>query len=449
MKVDLVIKNCRLVTPLGVTEAGVAVEDGKIVAVARDTHLPRADRVLDLMGRPVLSGVLDGHCHATSPPDVPESTTFAAASGGVTTIHDMPGYQVPTFSPEDYEAKQRSFEGNCYVDYTFHGACASGYPKGTLTGIWALGATGIKFFVSDPGPGWPQTFDGEILEGFKELASISGLALIHAENDHIIKDNRKRLKAQGRRDYAAYLRERPRLAEVEAGRRIIQYLEETGCTGLIVHTSVPETVYEAMEAKRRGVRVYIETCPQYLYLTVDDVKQRGPWVKFAPPARPRETVNEMRRLLEAGLIDTVATDHAPFTREEKQVGITDILEAPNGIPGLDTFMPLMLNSVSESWLSLPRLAAVVSENPARIFGVYPCKGSFRVGSDADFVVLDMTKEYTIRGEDQVSACGWTPYEGLLVKGAPCMSIIRGETVMSEGEVLAEKGYGRYIPRRSP
>ena len=448
MESDLVIKNCRLVTSRGVIEAGVAVKDGRIVAVARDIHLPSADCVLDLGGRLVLPGVLDGHCHATSSPDVPETATRAAASAGITTILDMPGYQVPTFCPEDYERKKQSFEGNCYVDYTFHGACASGYPKGSLKGMWTLGATGVKFFVSDPGPGWPQTFDGEILEGFKDLASVDGLALIHAENDHIIKYNRKMLKAQSRRDYAAHLEERPRLAEVEAGRRIIQYLDETGCAGLIVHTSIPETVFEAMEAKSRGTEVYIETCPQYLYLTVDDVKERGPWVKFAPPARPRDTVNEMRRLLEAGFIDTVATDHAPYLREEKQVGDIDMLEAPNGIPGLDTFMPLMLNAVSEGWLSLPRLAALVSENPARIFGVYPQKGCFTVGADADFVVLDMDKEYIIRDEEQVTACGWTPFDGFCVKGAPYMSIIRGKTVMSDGEVVSEKGYGQYIPRIS-
>lgn len=274
------------------------------------------------------------------------------------------------------------------------------------------------------------------------------MALIHAENDHIIKDNKNKLKAEGRRDFAAYLEERPKIAEVEAGRRIIQYLEDTGCAGLIAHTSVPETVYGAAEARSRGSKVFIETCPQYLYLTVDDVKEHGPWGKFAPPARTKETVDEMRGLLEAGFIEIVSTDHAPYPREEKQAGIEDMLDAPNGIPGLDAFMPLLLNAVNEGWLSLPRLAAVVSENPARLFGVYPRKGCFMVGADADFVVLDLDKEYTIRDEDQITACGWTPYDGYEVKGAACMSIIRGETVMSDGEVVAEKGYGEYIPRLS-
>lgn len=449
MKVDLVLKNCRLVSPRGITEAGIAVENGKIAAVARDPYLPQADKTIDIKGKPVLPGVLDGHCHATSIPDTPETATKAAAKGGITTIHDMPGYEVPTFSPDEYRKKLQGFKGNSYVDYTMHGACASGYPAGSLRGMWGLGATGIKFFVSDPGPGWPQTFDGEILDGFRELAAVDGMALIHAENDQIIKDSRRKLKAKGRRDYAAYLEERPRLAEVEAGRRIIRYLEETGCRGLIVHTSVPETVHEVAKARARGVKVHVETCPQYLYLTDEDVRDRGPWVKFAPPPRPKETVKEMRRLLAAGLIDTVATDHAPFTREEKQVGTSDMLDAPNGIPGLEAFTPLLLNAVSEGWLTLPRLAEVVAENPARIFGVYPRKGCLAPGSDADMVVLDLKKAHTIRDEDQITACGWTPYNGYKVKGVPTMSLIRGRMVMAKGEVIAERGYGEHIPRKTP
>ena len=207
----------------------------------------------------------------------------------------------------------------------------------------------------------------------------------------IINGIMKKMKELGRKDYAAYLEVRPRIAEVESGRRIIKYLEETGCRGLIVHTSLPETVYEARKARIKGVDVYIETCPQYLYLTDEDVKQKGPWVKFAPPARPKETVDEMRRLIGSGWIDTVATDHAPFTKQEKMIGTTDMLDAPNGIPGLETFMPLLLNGVNEGWLTLQRIAEVSSENPALIFGLYPRKGMLQPGSDADLIFVELKK----------------------------------------------------------
>ena len=446
MTVDLVVKNAKLVTPRGIIDSGLIINDGIIVGITKDAHLPNADRVIDAKGKPVLPGPIDGHCHATSPPDNPESSTRAGAKGGFTTLLDMPGYEVPTFNKKEYLQKKQRFFGNCYLDYTLHGAAASGYPAGSLSDIWAEGATGIKFFVSDPGPGWPQTFDGDILNGFRELASVNGLALVHAENDQIIRDNHKQLKTEGRKDYPAYLEERPRIAEVEAGRRVIQYLEETGCRGLIVHTSIPDTVYQAAEARTRGVMVSIETCPQYLYLTNDDVRERGPWVKFAPPARSKDTVLRIRELLGNGWIDTVATDHAPFSKEEKEVGYDDILDAPNGIPGLEPFLSLLLNGVNEGWLSLERLAEVSSENPARIFGLYPKKGAIRVGSDADLVIVDLDKVVTIRNEDQITRCGWTPYDGYVVRGVPIMSILRGRVIMEDGDVVGAKGYGEYNPR---
>lgn len=446
MTVDLVVKNAKIVTPRGITEGGIIINEGVITGITKDPHLPGADKVVDAAGNPVLPGLLDGHCHCTSPPDNPESSSQAGAKGGFTTLLDMPGYEVPTFSVEEYLLKKRSFSGSCYLDYTLHGAAASGYPEGSLSEMWCSGATGLKFFISDPGPGWPQTFDGEILHGFKELAKVDGLALIHAENYHIIRDNRKRLKEAGRKDFAAILEERPVIAEAEAGRRVIQYLEETDCRGLIVHTSVPDTVYEAAEARLRGVRVNVETCPQYLYITEDDVRVKGPWVKFAPPARSRETVLKMRKLLNQGWIDTVATDHAPFTREEKEIGHEDILEAPNGIPGLEAFLLLLLNGVNEGWLTLERLVEVTAENPARLYGLYPRKGVIQVGSDADLVIVDLNKETTIRNEDQVTNCGWTPYDGYEVKGAPLQSVLRGQVVMENGVVTGTKGYGKYVAR---
>jgi dihydroorotase (multifunctional complex type) len=446
MTVDLVVKDSKIVTPRGIIKGSLIINDGIIEAITKDPNLPRADRVIDVNGKPVLPGLIDGHCHCTSPPDTPKSSSRAGALGGFTTLLDMPGYEIPVFNEEEYRRKKQSFVNNCYLDYALHGAAASGYPSSSLADMWASGATGIKFFVSDPGPGWPQTFDGDILLGFKELAKKDGLALIHAENDQIIRDNHKRLKEDGRKEFSAYLEERPRIAEAEAGRRIIRYLEETGCRGLIVHTSIPETVYEAARARTRNVKAGIETCPQYLYITEEDVKKKGPWVKFAPPARNGETVENMRALLNQGWIDTVATDHAPFTKEEKEIGYEDMLNTPNGIPGLEPFLPLLLNGVNEGWLTLERLVEVTAENPARIFGLYPKKGVIQVGSDADLVIIDLCKEKTIRNEDQITACGWTPYDGYRVKGAPFLSVLRGKVVMENQEVVGEKGYGEYIPR---
>jgi dihydroorotase-like cyclic amidohydrolase len=151
-------------------------------------------------------------------------------------------------------------------------------------------------------------------------------------------------------------------------------------------------------------------------------------------------------MLADGRIDSVATDHAPYSKERKMEGLSDIFAAPNGMPGLETFVHLMLNGVSDGWITLERLAAVMAENPARIYGIYPKKGALMLGADADMIICDMKKVTKIRNDDQITACGWTPYDGMTVKGAPVMSIIRGEVVMEDGVVHTREGSGAFIPR---
>jgi len=443
---DLVVKNSRLVSPSGILDAGVAVKDGVVVAVARDVHLPKADKVIDAKGNYVLPGLLDGHAHTFLPPETAETGMKAAAKGGVTTMLEMPGTQMGCFDIEQYREKKAIMEKAAYVDFCIHAGCAAGYHDGTLTEMWEAGATGAKFFISSAGPGWPQTFDGYVIDRFKELAACGGLALIHAENDSILRDNLKKLKENGRKDYAAHLECRPRVAEVEAGRRMIDYLKMTGCRGVIVHTSVPETAWYSAEAKMGGGETYVETCPQYLYLTEDDVKEKGPWLKFAPPPRTKADKAELRRLLQMGWIDTVATDHAPYGKDSKEAGLDDIFEAPNGIPGLETYLPLLLNGVNEGWLSLERLAAVSSEKPAMVYGIYPRKGALKIGCDADMVIVDMKRRVKLSNDTQITACGWTPYDGMTVQGWPTTSILRGNVVMEDDQVLSKKGSGRFIPR---
>jgi dihydroorotase (multifunctional complex type) len=448
MDVDLAVKNVRLVSPRGILEAGVAVKDGRVVAVSRDIHLPKADTVIDGGGRYVLPGLLDGHSHIFVPPEDSATGTRSAAKGGITTMLEMPGNQMGCFDLAQFQDKLRIMKKTAHVDFCLHAGCASGYPEGVLAEMWGAGATGAKFFISNAGPTWPQTFDGEVLERFNELSRCGGLALIHAENDSILRDNEKRLKGAGRVDYSTHLECRPRLAEIEAGRRMIDYLKNTGCRGLIVHTSVPDTVWYSAQSRIGGAETYVETCPQYLYLVEDDVRERGPWLKFAPPPRTKSEMAELRRLLNTGLIDTVATDHAPYGRDSKEEGLGDMWMAPNGVPGLETFLPLLLNGVNQGWLSLERLAAATAETPARIYGIYPRKGALQPGSDADMVIVDLKEKRTIRDEDQVTACGWTPYHGLRVEGWPKMSIIRGRVVMEDDQVLSVEGSGSFIPRLS-
>lgn len=448
MKVDLVIRNARIVTPRGIVEGGIAVEGGVIVALAKDPNLPVGDMVIDAGGKHVLPGVLDGHAHTYLPPETPSTGTRAAAKGGVTTLLEMPGTQMGCFNPTEFEKKRDLFKATSHVDFCLHAGCASGYPDGNLTTMWKQGATGFKFFISSAGPKWPQTFDGEVLQRFAEIGRLGGLALIHSENDAILRDNLKRLQAEGRKDFGAHLEHHPPISEIESGQRMITFLKATSCRGMLVHTSLPEVVHDAQKARLDGVNVLLETCPQYLYLTDEDVVKNGPWNKFAPPARGKEDKAAIRQLLADGWIDSVATDHAPYSKERKREGLEDIFAAPNGMPGIETFVNMMLNGVNEGWITLERLAAVMAENPARIYGVYPKKGTLQPGADADMVICDMNKVMKISNDDQITACGWTPYDGMVVKGAPVMTIIRGKIIMDDGQVRAKEGSGEFVSRIS-
>jgi len=225
---------------------------------------------------------------------------------------------------------------------------------------------------------------------------------------------------------------------------MIRYLKETNCRGLIVHTSIPEVIKDAAKAREKGVKVYVETCPQYLYFTDEDVKRLGPWLKFAPPGRSASTQVELWKLINVGFIDTLATDHAPYLKSRKEEGLNNIFAAPNGLPGLEVFLPLMLTVVNQGKLSLTRLVSLIAENPARLYLIYPRKGIIK--PVANLVIVDMEKRGTIKADDQISACGWTPYNGLEIHGMSVLSMIRCKIVMNDGKVVGKKGYGTFISR---
>jgi dihydroorotase (multifunctional complex type) len=395
MTVDLVILDGKLVTPSGILNCGIAIDEGKVVMISRDIFLPKADKVVNAKGKYVFPGFIDGHVHTCLPPETPESGTKAAVKGGLTHIFEMPGTQKGCFNLKEFNEKVNIFEKNSYIDFSIHAGCASGYPKGTIANMWNAGATGIKFFMASAGPKWPQTFDGEIFDRFKEISELEGIALLHSENDSILNYNLKKLRRRGRKDFNSHLEWRPPISEIECCRRMITFSENTDCRILLVHTSLPEVVYDARIAQEKGTNVSVETCPQYLYLSEDDVRKMGPYAKCAPPLRNKVKMKELRMLLNAGYLDTVSTDHAPYSKMRKDMGFDDIFEAPNGLPGLESFVPLMLNSVNEGWMSLERLVQVTSTNQAKMFGVYPKKGALIPGSDGDVVIVDMKRREKI------------------------------------------------------
>ena len=458
-RVDTVIKNAKVFCSGISFEGGVAIDEGIIVALGKEQHLPPADKVIDAEGKVLIPGAIDGHVHIREPWESEDKAIFnsasdivtdtqAAAIGGVTMIINQPNLRPPIVNLEALHLETEVWKGKSYVDYGFHGGFM---PKTTIKEIqelWREGVLALKTFMTTSGPYWPPISDGELLYALSGMAQIDALPIIHAENHSILEKNRKLLQKEGRRDYASHVEWRTPLAEIEAVKRVVFLLKESGSRGLIAHVSLPEAALEILKAKREGYKVYAETGPQYLFLTDEDLKKKGPWCKFAPPVRSRDEVAKLWELVRCGYMDVLGSDHAPYTKEQKEAGIEDIWKAPNGVPGVETSLPLMLSAVKDRKLSLECLIKMFCENPAKIYRVYPRKGTIAVGSDADLVIVDFNLKMKVTPESLTMKCGWSPYEGFELKALPVLTMVRGEIVMKDREIVGKAGYGKRIKRVS-
>lgn len=448
MIVDLLVRGGRIVTPSGLLEASIAIEEGVIVSIARESHAPRAERIIDARGLLIYPGMVDMHVHFRDPGS-PEREDFesgsrAAAAGGVTTVGEMPNTVPPTVTAEAFRDKIRIGEDKSVVDFALI-AGAGEVSAEELRAMAELGAAAYKTFMTSR---FRELYasDGQMLENFQVIAKLKRPCLVHAEDGDIVERWREKARLEGRVDPIAHAEYRPAVAEVEAAWRVIQLASSAGVHLHICHISASGVVDALKWAKSRGLRVSGETCPHYLFLTAEDMRRLGPYAKTDPPLRGR---GDQRRLWEAlrdGVIDVLASDHAPYTEEEKERGWNNIFEAPSGGVGVETSLPLMLDAVDRGLISPYRLVEVFSENPARLLGVYPRKGVIAVGSDGDLVLVDPKREFEIRGDQLHSRQRRTPFEGYRGRGKPVKTLLRGEVIMEEGEVIAPRGYGVFLPR---
>lgn len=279
-----------------------------------------------------------------------------------------------------------------------------------------------------------------------KVAQMHAVAIIHAESEGILKVSEERVRASGRKDGIAYNETHPKEAEIEAIERAVYYLELTGAEGVILHVSTAEGLKLIHSAKERGVKVWAESAPHLFQFTVDDMKEKGPYLKFSPVMHDEENRRRMWELLGKGYVDYIGSDHSPYTLEEKQRGEEDIFLAPNGIPGVETSLAVFLNGVNAGCISLPQLVRMTSRNTARIYGLAPEKGDMTVGTDADFTIVDMNMEKVFRAEDLRSKCKWSPYIGLKLKGWPVMTIVRGNVICKDGVIVGKQGFGKYLRR---
>jgi dihydroorotase/allantoinase len=444
LTVDLVIKNGLLVLPSGITEGSVVVDGGRIVGVVKSGE-PGADRVIDASGKVVLPGMVDMHVHLRDPgfPEREnfESGTRAAAAGGVTTVVDMPNTVPATVTAEAFNEKKKIADAKSLVDFAFIGG-AGEVPTEDIVAVSEAGATAFKSFLIARFKELAAS-DYTLLRHMNTLSELDKPLLVHAENGNLVDMFMEEAKASGRTDPLAHCDFRPAIAEVEATMRCVTLAAETDVHLHICHVTAAGAVDIIGWAQDMGQTVTGETSTNYLLFTRETMKERGPYAKVDPPLRSKDDQLRLWEALNDGTIDVLASDHAPYTKEEKERGWENIFDAPSGGVVIETSLPLMLDAVNRDMISLERLVEVFSTNPAAMNGLYPRKGDIVIGADADLVVADMGKPFHIRGEDLHTIQKITPYEGMKGKGAPVLTMVRGETVYEDGQVVGKPGYGGF------
>ncbi len=449
MKVDLIIREGTLVSPRGRFTADIAVRDGRIAAIGRGLEPSAADHVLDAAGLFVLPGCIDSHMHLWEPGLAAEydfrDGTRASAAGGVTTVIDHPLTIPEVLERSVFEDKVRLGEQTSYTDFALHAGVGL-HNLDQLPGLWRAGCTAFKIFMCDSGSRVACLDDGRILAALRSIAAFGGIALLHCENEAMLNYNRDALQAAGRKDGMAFVEWRPPEVESEAIHRALFLLAQSRARGVILHTTLAEGVDMVTCARQAGTDAWVETTPHNLYLSHSDLRRQGAWVTFAPPVRQEAGLEELWELLRRGAIHTVGSDHSAAYAASKQAGEEDIWQSQFGVPEGETLVPLMLNAVNAGRISLERLVDVLAETPARLYGLYPRKGILGVGSDADFILVDLQRRRTLRAREMYTACGWIPYEGWQIQGCVTHTILRGKIIAEEGKVCTSPGQGKFVAR---
>ena len=449
MPVDLVIKNARIVTARDIYTAGIAIDNGKIVSIRKDPLLPPADSIIDASKRVVMPGAIDAHVHVYLPGflrETFETGTKAAAVGGVTTIIEMPSAgKFLTTTVKNFKKKKTIGEKESVVDFALHaGEIQEEKDFLEIVDLVRAGAAGFKITM---GGGPTAVKNDEIMfESFKRINEAKSVAIVHAENHQLYEFFRKKAIQRGENDPLAYSLSRPNIVEAKAISRAILFAKFAGNKLHVAHVTTKEGVELVQNAKENQQTVTAEVTPQALLLNKKDYKKNKHYIIMDPPVRGEEDNLALWKALDDDTIDCIVTDHCAYSKKEKDVGLKNIWDTPPGVPGLETVIPLLLSEgVGKKRITLNRLVQLCSEKPAKIFGLYPRKGVIRVGSDADLTIVDLKRRDVIRATQFQCIGEFTPFENWKIKGKPVLTLVRGQVIAENGNIVGKPGYGKFIP----
>jgi len=450
------IRNGRIVTAVDDYNADILVEDGTIAMIAKKIDV-EADKVIDASNKLVIPGGIDPHTHmelpfgGTSASDDFRTGTIAAAYGGTTTIIDFAVQYKGQSLTEAVDAWHAKAEGKTAIDYGFHLICTD-LPDDRLPEMKKLigeGVSSFKLFMAYPGVFLVD--DGTIFKAMTMAGESGGLICMHAENGVVIDAIVKRALAEGKTAPKYHALTRPTKAEAEGVHRAIAIAETAHAPVYIVHLSCSDALEEVTRARDNGLPAFAETCPQYLFLDYSVYEKPGfegaKWV-MTPPIREQWNQEQLWRGLKFNDLQVVATDHCPFCfREQKELGLNDFTKIPNGGPGVEHRMSLVYNGgVASGRISVNRFVEITSTSAAKIFGLFPKKGTIAVGSDADIVVFDPNEEQTISAKTHHMNVDYSCYEGWKVRGVTKTVLSRGEVVIEDGKYVGKDGRGQFLKR---
>jgi len=452
----LLIKGGTIVTATDQYVGDILVEGERISLIGTSINV-QADQVIDAAGKYVIPGGIDVHTHMEMPfggsesVDSFETGTQAAAFGGTTCIVDFAIQDRGNSLRHAWERWMGKAEGKACIDYGFHMIMREynetlGREMGDMT---REGVTSFKLFMAYPGVFMVD--DASIFRAMQRSGEIGATICMHAENGGVIDVLTQQALAQGHKAPKWHALTRPALAEAEATHRAIALAQMADVPVYIVHLSAAEALEQVTQARDRGIQAYAETCPQYLFLNYENYEEPdfgGAKYVMSPPLRTKERQAELWRGLRYNDLQVVSTDHCPFCmKDAKLLGKDDFSKIPNGAPGVETRMSLLYDGgVVPGHISLNRWVEIASTAPAKIFGLFPRKGTLAPGSDADIVVFDPKGSTTWSAKTHHSACDYNPYEGRTTKGSSDVVISRGRVVVDHGKFTGKAGAGQYLKR---
>ncbi|MBY9079470.1 allantoinase AllB [Paenibacillus sp. HN-1] len=437
MAFDLVVIGGQVVMEDRVERKDIGIRDGKIVEISGSVERLGA-QIIDADGLTVMPGMIDAHVHFNEPGlghwEGFRTGSAALAAGGGTMYFDMPLNGIPpTVTLEALRQKRHCAEGASYTDYAFWGGLMPGYLN-ELPLLAEAGVIGFKAFMSSPGDehkdAFRRTDDDTLLEGMKRIAELGKVLALHAEHEPMVAALTAQAMAAGKSGADDYTASRPAEAEVEAVETALRFGELSGCKLHFVHISSEEAAARIMQARRQGLDVTFETCAHYLALTDRDLERLGAVAKCAPPLRSGEEQALLWKCLERGWIDFVTSDHSPCPPELKNH--SNMFRAWGGISGVQNTMELLVDEGHlKRGIPLPQIGRLLAEAPARRFGLYPDKGSIRIGADADLALLDLNRSYTLAAGDLLQRHKHSPYLNRTIGCKVKRTLLRGRVIYSE------------------